>query len=62
MTFECTPTGQPSRSPPAKTSKKPTHKNMDQHVPWYGRLLIVGALIGATIEFLRLLLTAIVTN
>lgn len=62
MTFERAPTGQPSPLPSAKTSKKPTHKNTDQPVPWYGRLLIGGVLIGATIEFFRLLLMAIVMN
>jgi hypothetical protein len=35
---------------------------MDQPVPWYGRLLIAGVLIGATIEFVRLLLMAISMN
>jgi len=35
---------------------------MDQPVPWYGRLLIAGVMIGATIEFFRLLLAAIVMN
>lgn len=62
MTSECTPTRQPSSSPPSQTSEKPAHKNMDQPVPWYGRLLIAGVLIGATIEFVRLLLMAISMN
>jgi len=33
---------------------------VDQAVPWYGRLLIAGVLIGAAIEFFRLLLAIIV--
>lgn len=62
MTSESTPTGQPSPSQAPRRSKKPAHKDMNQPVPWYGRLLIAGVVIGATIEFFRLLLAAIVMN
>lgn len=61
MTLERPPAGQPSPSMSPQKSKKLAHKNMDQPVPWYGRLLIAGVLIGATIEFFRLL-AAIVMN
>lgn len=59
MTSERAPAGQPPRP---STSKVPAHKKQDQPVPWYGRLLIAGVLIGATIEFFHLLLIAIATN
>jgi len=62
MTSERAQTGQTIPSPPPQTSKKPARKGMDQPVPWYGRLLIAGVMIGATIEFFRLLLAAIVMN
>jgi hypothetical protein len=62
MTSERTPTEQPSPSPAPKTSKKTAFKITDQPVPWYGRLLIAGVMIGATIEFFRLLFMAIMMN
>lgn len=62
VTSEHAPARQPPPTPPPEASKSPARKAVDQPVPWYGRLLIGGVLIGATIEFFRLLLTAIVLN
>jgi len=61
MTSERKPTGQSSSSQPSGTSN-PAQKRKDPPVPWYGRLLIAGVLIGATVEFFRLLLMAIALN
>lgn len=62
MTSERRQAGQRSSLPPPQTAKKTARKSIDQPVPWYGRLLIISVLIGATIEFFRLLLLAIMTN
>ena len=62
MNSERTPTRQPAPSLTPNAPRKPVHENVDQVVPWYGRLLIAGVLIGATIEFFRLLLAAIVLH
>jgi hypothetical protein len=61
MNSERAPARQPAPSPTSNVPGKPAH-DVDQVVPWYGRLLIAGVLIGATIEFFRLLLAAIVLH
>jgi hypothetical protein len=60
MNSECPPTRQPSLPSTPDALNKRARENVDQAVPWYGRLLIAGVLIGAAIEFFRLLLAIIV--
>jgi hypothetical protein len=62
MNSERAPARQLAPSPAPNAPRKPVHENVDQAVPWYGRLLIAGVLIGATVEFFRLLLAAIVLH
>ncbi len=59
MNFGRAPAKRPASSPTTKTSRKHVPENVDQTVPWYGRLLIAGVMIGATIEFFRLLLAIV---
>lgn len=62
MNSEHTPARQPLSSPPSTTRKQPTQEKADLPVPWYGRLLLAGVLIGAMIEFFRLLFLLIASS
>ncbi|MBN9043188.1 MAG: hypothetical protein BGP05_04540 [Rhizobiales bacterium 62-47] len=62
MNSEPTPAEPPLSSPPPTIPKQPIRQNVDQPVPWYGRILLAGVVIGATFEFFRLLFLLIMSN